>query len=139
MLEITIQRYALRSCARAHFHALPFELRKYVAENFRRTLIFFKFSSCWACGRIIRKFAPSENYPLYGIYMTKIFRCCTISVGLAPLANYSENSDNSTDKRGSLRSPLIQHILCTNYSYVIPPCDEEEKKWELYSALFLAY
>ena len=42
------------------------------------------------------------------IYMTKIFLNCTISVGLAPLANkYSENSDNSTDKGGSLRSPII--------------------------------
>ena len=68
MLEITIQRYALRCCARAHFHALPFELRKYVTENFRRTLIFVIFSSCWGCGRIIRKFAQSENYPLYGNY-----------------------------------------------------------------------
>ena len=39
--------------------------------------------------------------------MTKIFLSCTISVGLAPLAKYRENSDNSTDKGGSLRSPII--------------------------------
>ena len=60
--------------------------------------------------------------------MTKIFPHCTISVGLAPLADYiyiyiiiyiykyRENSDNSTDKGGSLRSPIIiynwQEVRC---------------------------
>ena len=45
------------------------------------------------------------------IYMTKIFPRCMVSVGLAKARpKYSENSDNSTDKGGSLRSP-IRRIL----------------------------
>ena len=66
--------------------------------------------------------------------MTKIFPHCTISVGLAPLADYiyyiynyiyiykyRENSDNSTDKGGSLRSPIIVRASfrkCTAFPFL---------------------
>ena len=83
--------------------------------------------------------SPTESGTVgrYIIYMTKIFRRCTISVGLAPLSNYipgisnlllrslrslnkySENSDNSTDKGGSLSSPIIYIFQVVRHARVV--------------------